>query len=386
LLRQAIAISAMNMRNVPRRLGTSLVVMVGIAGVVGVLVGLLSMAAGFQATLTTSAASDRGIVLGHGSQNEMNSWLSNEEVNILSDLEGLDAVSAELYTVIDLTQRGSGESAYVIGRGVTAAAYTVRPEVRITAGRAAEAGRTELLAGAKAAGEFLGLALGDQVMLRGTPWTVVGHFTAGGSATESELWMDLALAKATFRRDSISTMRVRFGEPSAVGLIRAQIDRDPRLNLLLLEEEDFFAAQSEARTALIETFTYFIAGIMAAGAVFAALNSMYVAVGSRKIEIATLRALGFERGPVVASVMAEAMALALIGGTAGAALIYTALDGYTTSTLNTASNTQVAFSFAVTPGLLTAGVLCALGLGAIGGLLPALHAARAPITSALLGR
>lgn len=386
MVRQAIAISTMNMRNVPRRLGTSLVVIVGIAGVVAVLVGLLAMAAGFRAALTLSAASDRGIVLGHGSRNEMNSWLSSEEANILSDLEGLDAVSAELYTVIDLTQRGTGDSAYVVGRGTTDAAYTVRPEVRIIAGRKAEPGRTELLAGAKATREFHGLALGDQVMLRGTPWTVVGHFSAGGTATESELWMDLALAKATFRRDSISTMRVRLDDPSEVGSIRSQIDRDPRLNLSLVEESAFFAAQSEARTALIETFTYFIASIMAAGAVVAALNSMYVAVSSRKTEIATLRALGFGQGPVVVSVMAEAMVLALVGGIAGAVVIYAALDGYTTSTLNTASNTQVAFSFAVTPGLLGAGVICALVLGAVGGLLPALQAARAQITSALLGR
>lgn len=386
MVRQAIAISTMNMRNVPRRLGTSLVVIVGIAGVVAVLVGLLAMAAGFRAALTLSAASDRGIVLGHGSRNEMNSWLSSEEANILSDLEGLDAVSAELYTVIDLTQRGTGDSAYVVGRGITDAAYTVRPEVRIIAGRKAEPGRTELLAGAKATREFHGLALGDQVMLRGTPWTVVGHFSAGGTATESELWMDLALAKATFRRDSISTMRVRLDDPSEVGSIRSQIDRDPRLNLSLVEESAFFAAQSEARTALIETFTYFIASIMAAGAVVAALNSMYVAVSSRKTEIATLRALGFGQGPVVVSVMAEAMVLALVGGIAGAVVIYAALDGYTTSTLNTASNTQVAFSFAVTPGLLGAGVICALVLGAVGGLLPALQAARAQITSALLGR
>ncbi len=386
MLRHTFAISAMNLRNIPRRLGTSLVVVIGIAGVVAVLVGLLSMAAGFRAALTTSAAADRGIVLGHGSHNEMNSWLSNEEVNVLAGLEGFDAVSPELYTVIDLARRDTGETAYVVGRGISPAAFALRPELHITTGRIPQPGRTELLAGAASVHQFEGLAVGEQINLRGTPWMVVGHFETGGTANESELWMDLSLAKATFRRDNISTMRVQFSKPGDISSIQEQIERDPRLNLSLIEEAEFYASQSEARTVLIETFTYFIASIMAVGAIIAALNSMYVAISSRKVEIATLRALGFGKGPVVLSVMVEAVTLALVGGVGGAALVYVTLDGYTTSMLNAASNSQVAFSFAVTPGLLVVSILCALVLGFIGGLLPAIQTSRDTISSGLLGR
>jgi putative ABC transport system permease protein len=383
---QSRAITVMNLRNILQRPGTSFVVIIGIAGVVAVLVGLLAMAAGFNAALTTTAAPDRAIVLGHGSRNEMNSWLTNEELNIMSQLEGVEAASGELYAVVDLTQRSTGEQAYVVGRGVTPSAYTVRPELTLVSGRLPEAGRAELLVGATAAGEYLGLGLGDEVKLRDSVWQVVGHFDTGGTANESEIWMDLSLAKSVFRRNGVSTMRVRLSDTTPMATIQERISGDPRLNIALVPEEEFYAAQAQARTTLIETFTYFIASIMAVGAVIAALNSMYVAVNARKVEIATLRALGFGQAPIISSVMVEALFLSLIGGAAGAALVYFAMNGYTTSTLNGASNTQVAFSFAVSPELLTLGLVSALVLGLIGGLLPAIHAARAPITSALLGK
>lgn len=383
---QIIAITAMNLQNIAARRGTSSVVVVGIAGVVAVLVGLLAMAAGFSAALTTTAEPDRGVVLGHGSRNEMNSWLTNEEFNIVSQLEGVRVASDELYVVVDLTQKSTGEQAYVVGRGVTSAAFTVRPELRVTGGRIPEPGRSELLVGKTAAQEFAGLDVGDEIVLRDGSWTVVGHFETGGTSNESEIWMDLPLAQSAFRRDVASTARLLLTDENAVADVRAQIERDPRLNLSLVSEEDFYAAQSETRTGLIETFTYFIAGIMAVGAVVAALNSMYVAVGSRTVEIATLRALGFGRLPIVASVVFEALFLSLVGGALGAAVVYFAVDGYTTSTLNSASNSQVVFGFAVTPNLLAAGIVWALVLGFLGGLLPAVHAARLPITTALRGK
>lgn len=383
---QSKAITMMNLRNIIQRPGTSFVVIIGIAGVVAVLVGLLAMAAGFNAALTTTAAPGRAVVLGHGADNEMNSWLTNEELNILSQLEGIDVASGELYTVVDLTARDSSEQAYVVGRGITSAAYSVRPELTLIEGRLPQAGRAELLVGATAAQEYLGLAIGDDVKLRDSVWQVVGHFDAGGTANDSEIWMDLSLAKSVFRRDNVSTMRVRLSDRTHMATIRGQIAGDPRLNISLVSEEEFYASQAEARTSLIETFTYFIASIMAVGAIIAALNSMYVAVHSRKVEIATLRALGFGQTPIISSVMVEALFLSAIGGTVGAALVYFAMNGYTTSTLNGASNTQVAFSFAVSPELLTLGLVSALVLGFIGGLLPAIHAARAPITTALLGK
>ncbi|WOF75168.1 ABC transporter permease [Parvibaculaceae bacterium PLY_AMNH_Bact1] len=386
MLAQTKAITTMNLRNIVQRPGTSIVVVVGIAGVVAVLVGLLAMAKGFNAALTTTAAPDRAIVLGHGSRNEMNSWLTNEELNIMSQLEGLEMTSGEMYAVVDLTQRTSGEQAYVVGRGITPAAYTVRPELTLASGRFPQAGRAELLVGATAAREYLGLAVGDDVKLRDSIWRVVGHFDTGGTANDSEIWMDLSLAKSVFRRNGVSTMRVRLSDTNDMAAIQDRIARDPRLNISLVREDEFYASQAEARTSLIETFTYFIASIMAVGAIIAALNSMYVAVESRKVEIATLRALGFGQAPIISSVMAEALFLSAIGGVAGATLVYFAMNGYTTSTLNGASNTQIAFSFMVSPRLISLGLSCALMLGLIGGLAPAIHAARAPITTALLGK
>lgn len=383
---QSRAITSMNLRNIVQRPGTSLVIVFGIAGVVAVLVGLLSMAAGFNAALTTTAAPDRAVILGHGARNEMNSWLTNEEFNIMSQLEGFEIASGELYTIVDLTERSSGEQAYVVARGITPAAYAVRPELALVHGRLPEAGRAELLVGATAAQQYLGLAIDDEVKLRDSVWQVVGHFDTGGTANESEIWMDLALAKSVFRRNNISTMRVRLSDATHMTAIQEQISGDPRLNTSLVSEEEFYASQAAARTSLIETFTYFIASIMAVGAIIAALNSMYVAVHSRKVEIATLRALGFGQAPIISSVMVEALFLSLIGGAAGAALVYFGFNGYTTSTLNGASNTQVAFSFAVSPDLLTVGLGSALVLGFVGGLLPAIQAARAPITTALLGK
>lgn len=306
---QSRAITMMNLRNIIQRPGTSFVVVIGIAGVVAVLVGLLAMAAGFNAALTTTAAPGRALVLGHGANNEMNSWLTNEELNIISQLEGIQVASGELYTVVDLTARDSGEQAYVVGRGITPEAYTVRPELSLTAGRFPQAGRAELLVGATAAREYVGLALGDDVKLRDSVWQVVGHFDAGGTANDSEIWMDLSLAKSVFRRDSVSTMRLRLSERTHMAAIQEQIASDPRLNISLVSEEEFYASQAEARTSLIETFTYFIASIMAVGAIIAALNSMYVAVHSRKVEIATLRALGFGQAPIISSVMIEALSL-----------------------------------------------------------------------------
>ena len=383
---QSMAITGMNLRNVFRRPGTSLVIVVGIAGVVTVLVGLLAMAAGFQSALTSSSSPDRAIILGHGSQNEMNSWLSVEEENILSGFEGFTATSGELYTAIDLRRRDDGETAYVVARGVTSDAFRVRPEVRIVAGRPLEAGRGEILAGRLAAREYEGLGVGEKVELRGRTWTVAGHFDAGGTAVDSEVWMDLSLAQAVFRRNGVNTMRVNVDRASDMERLRHAIEADPRLDAELISEGDFYSAQSEARAKLIRTFTYFVASIMSVGAIVAAINSMYVAVSSRRVEIATLRAIGFSRSPILVSILAEAVLLALAGGIAGTVLVYLAVDGYTTSTLNGASNTQVSFTLAVTPPLVATGVACALFLGFLGGLLPAIQAVFAPITGALLGR
>lgn len=386
MLHQIVAITLMNLRNIGSRRGAASVIVVGIAGVVTVLVGLLSMSAGFSAALKNSSQSDRAIVMRTGSTDEMDSWLGNDEMNVIAQLPGITQASGELYVALDIPKRATHKTATVVGRGVQAAAFAVRPELHIVKGRTFTPGHNEMLVGSAAVREYVGLDIGDRVDLRDQAWTVVGQFETGGTATESEVWMDLATAQSLFRRGAaVSSIRIRLQDPGSGSAINAQLQNDPRLHAALLSEAAFYGAQSATQTELIERFAFFVAGIMAIGAVIAALNSMYAAVSARTVEIATLRALGFGNTPVVASVMIEAAALALLGGLLGGVLVYAMFDGYGASTLNNASHAQVAFAFAVTPKLLQLGVVWALVLGFVGGLLPALRAARLPLTTALRG-
>lgn len=383
---QLVEVSLMNLRNLPSRLGSSSVIVVGIAGVVGVLVSILAMGTGFAATLDGGGAPDRAIVLRGGSDSELSSGMGLEEMGIVESLPGVALASRELYTVADVPKRSSGTDANLIVRGVGNDAFAIRDEVQVTQGRPFTLGKGELIAGRGAASEFAGIDLGATVKLRQTEWTVVGIFEAAGSAYESELWVDLPVAQSAFRRGSgASSMRLRVEAPEHIAELARVVEADPRLDLVVISEKEFFETQRGNLVTTIEWFGYAVGVIMAVGAVFAALNTMYSAVVTRTVEIATLRALGFGGLPVVASVMAEAMALAIVGGLLGAAVAYFGFNGFTVSTLSDTSFSQIAFDFAVTPKLLAVGFSWALGLGAIGGLLPAVRAARLPITAALRG-
>jgi len=273
----------------------------------------------------------------------------------------------------------------VVIRGVEQSAFGIRPELRIIEGRNFTPGRNELIAGRGAGAEFLGIDLGATIELRQSQWTVVGIFEADGSAYESELWTDLATAQSAFRRFSlISSMRLQLEDPGAIESVRAEFEDNPAVDLSITSEEEFFSNQSEFLASLITGFGYGVALIMAVGAMFAALNTMYAAVSARTVEIATLRALGFGATPVVVSVLVESVALALVGGLLGGAIAWFGFNGYTVSTLNQNSFSQVAFDFAVGPDILVTGIVWALALGFAGGLFPALQAARLPITQALL--
>ena len=387
MLKQIWEITVMNLRNLRSRLGSSSVIVVGIAGVVGVLVGLLSMASGFTAALQSTSQPDRALVMRDGSNGEMNSGISTQDLNIVSRMEGISASSGELYVVADVPKKSTGTPANLVVRGVQQSAFAIRPELHIVDGRNFATGVGELIAGYKASVEFSGLEVGKQIQFRDSAWTVVGIFESGGNAFESEVWADLPVVQTAFRRGGgMNTIRVILDDPSLASEIHQRIQDDPRLDLKLVTEDVFYKAQSQQRADLINTFGVSVGMIMAIGAVFAALNTMYSAVSVRTVEIATLRALGFGGLPVVVSVMIEALALASIGGLLGGGLVYLIFDGYTASTLNTgASFSQVAFDFAVTPELLQLGITWALLLGLVGGLFPAVHAARLPITIALRG-
>jgi putative ABC transport system permease protein len=386
MLAQIREVTLLNLRNLPARLGSSSVIVVGIGGVVAVLVSILAMATGFRTALQSTGSPDRAIVLRGGSGGELSSGISQEGVNIVTQMEGVAASSAELYVIADVPKRSSGTPANLVVRGVEPSAFAIRPELKIVAGRNFEPGKRELIAGVRAAKEFAGIDLDTPIRFRDSDWRIVGLFESNGDVSESEVWGDVKVAQAAFRREGgVSTIRLKLANPGALDAIAARIDADPRLDLQIRSEPDFYGEQSRRLSSIITGFGYLVSVIMAIGAIFAALNTMYSAVSARTVEIATLRAIGFPALPVVVSVLIEALALALLGGAIGAAVSYLVFNGWTVSTLNNASFSQVAFEFAVTPRLLMQGMLWALALGCVGGLFPAVRAARLPITVALRG-
>lgn len=385
MIGQIFQITLLSLRNLPSRFGSSSVIIVGIGGVVGVLVAILAMAKGFEASMSRAGQPDRAIVMRGGSTSELSSGMGPGEMAVVGSWSEVTAASGELYLVADVPKRSNQSLANLAIRGVEQPAFEIRPEISIVEGRPFETGRTEMIAGRGAVAEFEGVETGSTIELRNSTWTIVGMFEADGSVYESEVWADLATAQSIFRREGgVSSMRVRLASPDVADVLSQRMEDDPRLDLTLTGEDEYFRNQSQQLTVLIESFGYGVAAIMAVGAIFAALNTMYTAVSTRTVEIATLRALGFGGMPVVASVVLEALLLALLGGAIGAAVAYFGFNGWTVSTLG-GSFSQVAFDFAVTPDLLVFGIVWAVGLGLIGGLFPAVRAARLPITTALRG-
>ena len=384
MFRQTFNITVMNLHNVLSRKGSSSIIVVGIAGVVAVVVALLSMSEGIKSALTDASHPDRALVMRTGTQDEVTGWLSAAEVNVLKGIDGIGTVSGELVVVIDLVTTATGKPGVAVARGVEASAFEVRPDLKVVAGRSFLPGKNELLVGVNATETYTGLTLGSAVGFRNQLWDVVGYFDAAGQAHDSEVWMDLPNAQAAFRRDGVvSTARALLEGGNEAALVSERIRQEPRLRADLVQERDFYAQQSEGKTGMVESFAYLIGTIMGLGAVIAAINTMYSSVSTRSVEIGTLRSLGFSNVPVVVSVMVEAMLLALVGGLLGSAVVYLLYDGFASSTLNVGSLSQVAFEFSVTPRLLFIGLSSAFLLGAIGGLLPAIGAARLPIIVAL---
>jgi len=389
-LSQTAAISAVNARSMTQRVGSSAVAVIGIAGVVVVFVAVLSIAQGFRAAMTTAGDPSTVIVMRAGTDSEMSSILLRVPTQIVKDAPGVrrDAdgpvASAELFVIVNHPKRSTGLDANVPLRGVEPGAFGVREKVRIIEGRRFEPGRNEIIVGRAAAGQFSGLEVGRAVRWGENTWQVVGIFEADGSLAESEIWTDARVLQGAYRRgDSYQSVYVKLASPDGLTAFKDALTTDPRLNVMVQRETDYLAGQSVVLQTLITTVGVVIAGLMGIGAIFGAVNTMYNAVASRTREIATLRALGFGALPIVISVLVEAAALALLGGLAGGLLAWVVFDGYQTSTINWQSFSQVAFAFRVTPELLVQGLLCAVGMGLLGGLLPAIRAARLPIVTAL---
>lgn len=389
-LDQLVTVTAMNLRNLPARAGTSLVAVIGIGGVVAVLVALLSMGEGFRAALDLSGRDDVAVILRGGSPDELSSAFGRDAVSVIVSAPGIvrDArgpvASPEFYTIVDLPMRSTGTEANVPFRGVTDRAPGIRRGFRIVAGRMFEPGKDEVIVGRGAFAQFGNVDLGRVVTWGSHAWRVVGVFEAGGSVSESEVWTDLTVLQGVYRRgNSVQVVRAQLTSPEALATLKEGLAGDPRVNVTARSEREFYAEQSRILILLVRYVGTTIALLMGIGAMFAALNTMYSAVSSRTREIATLRALGFGSAPVVVSVLLEAVVLGLLGGVVGGALVYFALNGYQASTLNWASFSQVTFAFTVTPGLLVTGLVYSLILGLVGGLLPGLRAARLPVTAGL---
>ena len=389
-LTQTAAITAVNIRSIPQRLGSSSVAIIGIAGVVVVFVAVLSIAQGFRAAMTTAGDPSTVIVMRAGTDSEMSSILMRESAQIIKDAPGIargadgPIASAELFVIVNHPKRSTGLDANVPLRGVEAGAFEVRDKVRIVEGRRFEPGRNEIVVGRAATRQFTGLEVGRDIRWGENSWKVVGIFEAGGSLAESEIWCDSVVLQGAYRRgDSYQSVYVKLADEDGLQTFKDALTTDPRLSVMVERETDYLAGQSVVLQTLITTVGFVIAGLMAIGAVFGAVNTMYTAVASRTREIATLRALGFGSLPIVISVLAEAAALAVIGGLVGGLLAWGVFDGYQTSTINWQSFSQVAFAFRVSPMLLAQGLVCAVVMGLLGGLLPAVRAARLPIVTAL---
>jgi putative ABC transport system permease protein len=374
----------------PRRRGSVAAATFGIAGVVAVLVGVLSIATGFRRAMAASGSPDAALVLRSGADSEMVSGFSRDSTRIIADAPGVartqagPLASAELFVIINLPKISTGSDVNVPLRGVERPAVLVRDGLKIVAGRMFEWGKDEVIVGLGAAREFSGLQVGDRLKVGSSYWPVVGIFSAGGGAADSEIWSDAAVLQAAYRRgDSFQSVFVKLTSPDAFNKFKDALTTDPRLNAEVFRQTDYYAEQSTSVTKLITTLGYLIASLMAVGAVFGALNTMYSSVSARTREIATLRALGFGSSAVIVSVMLESTALALFGGALGAGLSYLAFNGFHTATMNWQSFSQITFSLAVTPQLLIQGVVLATIIGIIGGLLPAIRAARQPIAVAL---
>lgn len=389
-LSQITSVTWFGLRTIPRRLGSAGAAAFGIAGVVVVFVGVLSIAQGFRSAVTAAGRDDIVIVLRESSLNEMSSILSRDEATVIKDAPGIEregdtAVAAsELFVIIDVPKRSSGTDANVPFRGVEPASAAVRGNIKIVQGRMFERGRNEVIVGVGASREFAGLDVGHTIKLGRAEWNVVGLFTAGGGMPESELWADITVLQEAYqRRDSCQTVCVKLATAGKFQEFKDALTSNPQLKVKVVRQTEFYAEQSETTTNFITIIGTTIAIMMAVGALLGALNTMYNAVASRGREIATLRALGFGATPVICSVLIESLALAVVGGIVGGVGAYVAFDGYSAATMNFQTWSQIAFAFRVTPMLLLAAIILASIIGLFGGILPAIRAARRPIAAAL---
>jgi putative ABC transport system permease protein len=377
----------MSVRSLPQRLGGSCVVVIGIAGVVGVIVSVLMMATGFSDVLVSAGHADRALVLRSGANNEISSTLSIDATQTIVNAPGVartkdgdPAASADVVASVNLTRKENGSLASLSVRGVSPQSFAVRPEIEIIGGRMFEPGLREVIVGNNAQIEIAGIEIGDEVALRNSTWTVVGVYRSG-DVNESRILTDATTLMSAYQRTVVNSVTVLLDSSDSFEAFKTALTTNPTLSVDVWREPEYFEQQSESLAQLMFFVTYVVGAIMAVGAFFGALNTMYSAVSTRSIEIATLRAIGFGAGGVVVSVLSEALLLALIGGVLGAAIAWAIFSG-DTITLGGDVGSLVT-ELKVTPLLLGTGILWACAVGLLGGLFPAIRAARLPVATAL---
>jgi putative ABC transport system permease protein len=387
---QTIAVILLGVRTIPRRLGSSAVAVIGVAGVVIVFVAVLSIAEGFRAAVADAGSPANALVMRSGADSEMTSGLGGPEADLIKQAPGVlradnrPVASAELYVIVDLPKRTTGTTANVPLRGVESSALQVRDHLKVTEGRMFQFGTNEAIVGQGANRQFTGVDLGSEFKSGQLTLKIVGIFTSGGSVAETEVWCDAHVVQGIYRRgNSYQSVLAKLESPASFDTFRNSLTTNPQLDVQVRRESDYYAAQSTVMTSIIQGIGVTVALLMGVGAVFGAILTMYTAVSTRTREIATLRALGFNTFSVIVSVLTESLALGAIGGLIGGLAAYVAFNGYQTSTMNFQTFSQVAFAFRVTPQLLGLGLTYSLLMGLVGGLLPAIRAARLPIPSAL---
>ena len=389
-MKAIIAVTALNLTSISRRMGSSLVIVIGIAGVVGVVISVLAMAQGFLETMSHTGRPDRVVVLRGGSQAELSSTMTRDQAlaiadgpGVKTDADGHAIQSAEVVAILNLPLRASGTDANVTLRGAGPQAFELRPEMKLIAGRMYQPGLREVIVGKGAQGQFAGLDLGSHIAFRDSDWTVVGVFDTPDSHS-SEVIGDVDTVLAALRRNLFQSVTVQLQSPDGFEAYKQALTSDPRLAVEVMRETDYYARLSEQLGKLLKFIGYVVGGIMAVGALFGALNTMYSAVSARAIEIATLRAIGFGGLPILVSVFVEALLLSLVGAAIGAFLAWLFFNGDALNSLS-GNFTQVVFRLDVTWPLVGLGVTWAVVIGLIGGLFPALRAVRRPVVEALRG-
>ncbi|MBI4502121.1 MAG: ABC transporter permease [Gemmatimonadetes bacterium] len=377
-----------NLRSIRQRPVSTAATALGMAVVVAVFIAMMALSNGFKAALVKTGSSDNAFILRKGAQAEMNSGIDRHTASVIASLPfvaadetGRPLVSPEIFVVVGLT-RLNGGFANVVVRGISPQALKVRKGITITDGRMFQVGAPEILVGATLARSFPNTGLGDRITFGGRDWTVVGHFTANGSSFESEIWGENEQFMPVFRGEVFQSVTFRMKDPAAFDGVKQTLETDPRITVDVAREIEFYEGQSRLLSQVLGFIAVFISGVMAVGAIFGAVNTMYAAVASRAPEIGVLLTLGFRPRSVMSSFLAEAMIIALIGGVIGA-LLALPINGLVTSTTNWNSFSEVAFAFRVTPALLLSGLGFSVVMGLLGGYFPARRAAKQEVVEAL---